>query len=223
MKDYGKMTLSQLKIDLKSRGAKISGRKRELVERLEAYDRNSNFNTQPEEVNKEYEMILPSSSNYKDVNKDTEFPVITYNDVRFYLQPLGKQLDIESVKNLYDQRFLKYFRSYKDSDSYFVRSECKAEMRKNMSYHVDVKIGFNDGIKECQCECAVGLGPTAHCKHVSTVLYACCQFLENQFIQTEETCTQQLQTFHQSKPYYHTITSCVPISRILMMADSRHV
>ncbi len=37
------MTVTQLKNELEKRGAKVSGRKKELVERLEAYDKHSNF------------------------------------------------------------------------------------------------------------------------------------------------------------------------------------
>ena len=41
--DYGKMTVAQLKNELERRGAKVTGRKKELIERLESYDKHSNF------------------------------------------------------------------------------------------------------------------------------------------------------------------------------------
>jgi hypothetical protein len=44
MASFGGMKLYQLKLELELRGAKTTGRKKELVERLEAYDRNQNFN-----------------------------------------------------------------------------------------------------------------------------------------------------------------------------------
>ncbi len=43
---YGRLTVPALKKELAQRGAKTSGRKAELVERLEAYDRNDNFGTE---------------------------------------------------------------------------------------------------------------------------------------------------------------------------------
>ena len=56
-------------------------------------------------------------------------------------------------------------------------------------------------VVQCQCECAAGMGPSATCKHVCTVLFALQMFYECGEIITEETCTQHLQTFHQTKPY----------------------
>jgi hypothetical protein len=40
---YGKWTVTVLKKELAARGAKLSGRKAELIDRLEAYDRNDDF------------------------------------------------------------------------------------------------------------------------------------------------------------------------------------
>ena len=50
-----------------------------------------------------------------------------------------------------------------------------------------------DGIK------TVGMGPDVHCKHVVLVLFALTTTRDG--IKTAETCTQQLQTFHQVKKY----------------------
>ena len=36
--DFGRLTVSQLKVELEKRGAKVTGRKKELVGRLEAYE-----------------------------------------------------------------------------------------------------------------------------------------------------------------------------------------
>ena len=45
--NYGKWTIPQLHQELRLRGARIEGRKQELVDRLEAYDRNRNFRRDP--------------------------------------------------------------------------------------------------------------------------------------------------------------------------------
>ncbi|KAL5006349.1 hypothetical protein ScPMuIL_015155 [Solemya velum] len=201
MKDYGTLSLSELKEELKSRGARLSGRKKELVERLESYDRNFNFG-KANEVEKEYEMFLPPISSYRDINQDSDFPPVNLASVNAYLGFVGQEID-EKTKQLFDQRFLKYLRLANDTD-FHVRSECKAEMKKTVSYKVDVKIDKNGSIGECQCECAVGMGPTAHCKHIRCVLYACYKFSTSNIIQTEETCTQKLQTFHQTKPFHRS-------------------
>lgn len=44
-----------------------------------------------------------------------------------------------------------------------------------------------------------GQGPDGHCKHIQTVLWGLVQFSSTGIIDTEETCTQQLQTFHKTK------------------------
>lgn len=37
---------------------------------------------------------------------------------------------------------------------------------------MDVFIAVDNTIEECQCECAAGEGPTAHCKHIIALLLA---------------------------------------------------
>ncbi|KAL5014449.1 hypothetical protein ScPMuIL_008719 [Solemya velum] len=144
MKDYGTLSLSELKEELKSRGARLSGRKKELVERLESYDRNFNFG-KANEVEKEYEMFLPPISSYRDINQDSDFPPVNLASVNAYLGFVGQEID-EKTKQLFDQRFLKYMRLAKDTD-FYVRSECKAEMKKTVSCKVDVKIEKNGSIE----------------------------------------------------------------------------
>ena len=68
---------------------------------------------------------------------------------------------------------------------YYISSVVWAEMRKQNSYKV----------------CGAGQGPSAHCKHVTTVLYALRRLTADGTILTEQTCTQVLRTFHQAKPY----------------------
>lgn len=65
-----------------------------------------------------------------------------------------------------------------------------AEMKKTVSYKVDLAVNSHGVIEEAQCECAVGQGPTAHCKHVGCVLYGLIQFSSKQELLTEQTCTQ---------------------------------
>ncbi|XP_014675887.1 PREDICTED: uncharacterized protein LOC106815876 [Priapulus caudatus] len=74
-------------------------------------------------------------------------------------------------------------------------------MKKTTSYKVDIKLDSNGVVLETQCECAVGQGPSAHCKHVGCTLHALSQFCEVATIITEVTCTQVLQSFHQAKPH----------------------
>jgi hypothetical protein len=43
--NFGHLTVDKLKLELAKRGAKTTGRKAELIERLEAYDRNQDFSS----------------------------------------------------------------------------------------------------------------------------------------------------------------------------------
>jgi len=65
----------------------------------------------------------------------------------------------------------------------------------------DVVLDKYSTVLQCQCECAAGMGPTAHCKHVRAVLYALCEFTRTKSVRTEQTCTQRLQTFHKTRTY----------------------
>ncbi|VDI07048.1 Hypothetical predicted protein [Mytilus galloprovincialis] len=200
MSNYGSWTLPELKKELKTRGAHVSGRKRELIERLESYDRNQNFGKETAED--EFNMTLSSSSIYKDMNSETDFSNFTSKSIDIYLEPMGKTLDTKA-KQLYNNRFLKYLRLGTENDLFFVKSECHAEMKRKITYKVDVCINKELTIMEAQCECAAGMGPTAHCKHACEVLFGMAQFSCFKELRTEETCTQRLQTFHQ----YEDITS----------------
>ncbi len=74
-------------------------------------------------------------------------------------------------------------------------------MKKNIIYCVDV-VSKEGVIVECQCECGVGMGPSAHCKHVQVVLCALLDFCSSKSFYSYQTCTQQLQTFHRAKQFY---------------------
>ncbi|XP_060084052.1 uncharacterized protein LOC132563310 [Ylistrum balloti] len=147
---YGLWDLPKLKRELRARGARISGRKNELIERLEAYDRNNDFGR--EELEPEFCMNVPSLECY---NNDTVFTEFRLEAIESYLLQMQKTVDNK-----------------------------------------------NGCVLEGQCECAAGMGPQAHCKHVCAVLYACYKFSIFKELLTEETCTKKLQTFHKSKPYY---------------------
>ena len=66
-----------------------------------------------------------------------------------------------------------------------------AELGKAVTYKVDVRIDSVGVVVEAQCECGAGQGPSAHCKHVTCVLYAAEQFCSSgQTPLCEITCTQ---------------------------------
>lgn len=192
MMDYRKMTVEQLKNELRKRGAKLSGRKGELLERLEAYDRNNNFGyNEPENVEK---MVVPEKLQYKDVNASSVVPAVNERmvDEFFYECEVNKISD--TAKRMYENKFLQFIQVC----GKYVKGCVAAEMRKKVSYCVDLKIE-DDSITETQCDCAVGAWPSAHCKHVMVVILALLDFAKKKECMTYDTCTSVIQNFHKPK------------------------
>ncbi|XP_062598497.1 uncharacterized protein LOC134259918 [Saccostrea cucullata] len=196
---YGSMTIIDLKNELRKRNARITGRKQELVDRLEAYDRNFNFG-KVDYTDPEFCMQLPSYDTYADVNSDTSFSGLSMDTVHSYFGRFEKKFENHFI-HLYDDNFLTYYRVSINTACTFIKGNCRAEMRKGVCYTIDIKLSNEGSVLEAQCECAAGMGPDTHCKHVAAVMYGAVMFAKNKFIKTEETCTQRLQTFHKSKRF----------------------
>lgn len=169
-----------------------------LCFRLEAYDRNQNFgkNDEPEP---EYYMTLPDPELYKDANADTKFCPLVLDTAVNYLEQFDKVLDNDS-KKLYADRFILFFRTVKDNGKIYVKARIKAEFMKT-HYDVDIAFTSDGGIIETQCECGAGMGPNGHCKHICCTLYASFKFATTGTVKLHETCTEKLQTFHQTKKF----------------------
>ena len=91
-----------------------------------------------------------------------------------------------------------------------IRAKCRAQMKTGVHYLVDVELDLDGLVWGAQCECAAGMGPSAHCKRVSAVLYGLCKrvlavlcgltvYKAEGGLKTTETCRQILQQFHAVK------------------------
>jgi hypothetical protein len=130
---------------------------------------------------------------------------------------MSKQLD-QTAKDLYDNRYINFARACVSDDltSAYFRAEVRASMKANVTYKVDVSQCKTGVVQECQCDCAAGMGPEAHCKHVQCLLLGLTDFVERKTIKTLETCTDVLQTFHQAKKH---LGSPVKASHILVHGE----
>ena len=117
-----------------------------------------------------------------------------------YLQSNDKLYEGKCCQ-FYEQRYTRFVRVAHASNLYYIGSVVWAEMKKQTSYKVDISLDTHGVVHEAQCECGAGQGHTAHCKHVTTVLYALHRLSVDGSVLTEQTCTQVLQTFHHVKPY----------------------
>jgi len=148
----------------------------------------------------EYRIQLPDQTSYVDIINCSQIPNVTLESLKSYLQANDKTFD-DKCKQLYEQRYMRLLRVSHFQNLYYVASVVWAEMKKQTSYKVDVSLDEHGIVSEAQCECGAGQGPTAHCKHVTTVLYALFRLRVDGTVLTEQTCTQVLQTFHRTKPY----------------------
>ena len=148
-----------------------------LYFRLEAYDRNSNFGKPDDVAGPDYKMSLPDVTLYSDIHSEKKLPGITLTRINSYLFAFDKELD-ENAISLYKEKYLVYIRSSSNDLFTYIKSSCRAQMRKSVTYDVDISIASDGHIHEAQCECAAGMGPNAHCKHVCAVLFACTEFIK---------------------------------------------
>ena len=86
-------------------------------------------------------------------------------------------------------RYIHYVCCAVCDDMVFVSAILWEEMGKADCYKVDVSITADGVIHESQCACTVQ-GPSAHCKHVQTVLYVLVAFSKGREILAEITCAQ---------------------------------
>jgi len=72
--NYGTWSISRLKNELSTRGAKVTGRKAELIERLEAYERNDDFRGQQT-------IFIPEATPMPNFPEISNFRTLTQSDV----------------------------------------------------------------------------------------------------------------------------------------------
>lgn len=145
-------------------------------------------------------MSLPKACDYKDVHADVKMPPISFETTSEFLSRYKVEFD-QTVIDLYNEEFLMYLRTCTADGMTYVRSACRAEMKKRINYTVDVSFRPNGSVQETQCECGAGEGPTGHCKHIRTVLFACSKFVKSGEVKVEASCTEKLQSFHKAKKH----------------------
>ena len=97
----------------------------------------------------------------------------------------------------FNYRYLLYIRvSHAPDDGHiYFKAACRAEMKKTVTYPIDVALTKHGFVHQSHCECAAGMGPYGHCKHICAVLCAILDFNKDQEVIRETSCTDQLQTF----------------------------
>ena len=189
MSDYGKLTVAQLKVELERRGAKVTGRKKELVERLEAYEKNCNFQSKSVvELPSLNPMPIWPNGTFSSLTQmhHAEVPKIRAEHIEQYV--LYRQVcdqtsaeDKNSLKKgaLMAKENIAALSFFKDSDSNqtFFSGIVNAAMKKKVQYSIKFVLNNSTGEIQCShCECPAGMGPHGTCKHVIAALMALSDF-----------------------------------------------
>ncbi|XP_063384478.1 uncharacterized protein LOC134670606 [Cydia fagiglandana] len=208
---YSFMTVVQLKNELRQRNASVTGKKADLIERLEAYDRNFNFGADPgPSEDPRYE--CPPVSCFKDINADSPIPPLDRHEIQAYFEKFNAQ---NKGKDMYESRCLLTARYASVGASTYFQGQCKAQMKK-VTYIVNVKVSKEGNIEQANCECAAGSGIEAHCKHVSVLLCAVEDMCRTKTIMVHQVTTQKLMTFKRPhKVFYRSPIQAqnLPMSR----------
>lgn len=90
-------------------------------------------------------------------------------------------------------RYCQFVRLAKGDDGTlpcYITGNVWAAMHSKVVYKVDLVINKDGVVQQAQCECGAGEAPSAHCKHVGTVLYGLLKFISTGDLITALTCTQ---------------------------------
>ena len=220
MTDKSRWKVKDYQKALAARGAKVSGRKKELVERLEAYERNDNFGAAPVLLGDDPLPDFPDISKFRTItiSNQGEVPKISRSHVEQYIlwrQCLDKEpnQDISAIKNgekmINEVLALSYFveQSPQATPSeevtgsvFYVSGIVAAEMRTKTTYNMKIVLDGDSGeVLQAHCEGPAGRGPTASCKHIAAVLLMLVKFVEEGELLVQLSCTEQLQTFKRPK------------------------
>ena len=163
--------------------------------------------------NEKYIIDCPDDTTYKDITASCIL-VLHDNFNSDYFKSININVKEEAGNKMYEENYLITLRIAYDREYIYLKGKVASEMRKQTVYIVNIKI-YNKAILETQCECATGSAPTAYCKHVRVVFNAISDFMKNKSFKTRLTCTEKLQSFHQTKKFkYSPIKSkSLPIAK----------
>lgn len=124
-------------------------------------------------------------------------------DFNEYLKMNEQVLEKEkNAEDLYKAGFLNFVKVGSLDEVYYIRGECRAQMRKRTVYTFTIVANEVGNVRECECECPAGVGPNASCKHILAGFYALDSFSTSKSLITAETTTQLLQSFHRPRHTY---------------------
>ncbi|XP_062603717.1 uncharacterized protein LOC134265512 [Saccostrea cucullata] len=191
--------VSRLKKELVDRGARTTGRKTQLIDRLRAYIRNDNFTPASIKLPEPSVVDWPTSG-FKQLQKDHHL----------ILRKISKE-QIEA-----------YF-IYRMADDRQARNDLKSITKGQLMYESDrvsyiykIKLDKKSGDPvNTHCECPAGKGPHGSCKHIAAVLLMIKEFTESRELRLGKSCTDTLMMFTKPKSSYDVKAENLPTKRKL--------
>ncbi|XP_041969662.1 uncharacterized protein LOC121726382 isoform X1 [Aricia agestis] len=117
---YSSWKLRELKEELNKRGAKVTGKKADLVKRLEFYDQNLQCGNQsPQSSQHGQNMDVPAAETFRDINSSVVLPKITKQHIQSYFDRFNKNIG-DAIK-LYESRYLYVLRSSQQGQDTFLK------------------------------------------------------------------------------------------------------
>ena len=107
-------------------------------------------------------------------------------------------------------RFIRFMRYCEQDDKIFMKTQCQAKMHRTTTYNIDISIDKYGNVLETQCECAAGMGPFAHCKHINSSFLPRLDHSAGKSMNLELTCTETIQTFHRPGRTDHDYFTLTP-------------
>ena len=108
-----------------------------------------------------------------------------------------------------------------DNVSFFLTGMVKKSMRK-LSYSTRIVINVDTiEVTASECECPVGIGPYAACKHVLGMLLMLAHFFKTGELLVQLSCTEQLQSFNRPSKKYEGPPMKV-INQYILRFDEEH-
>ncbi|XP_071150729.1 uncharacterized protein [Mytilus edulis] len=211
--DYITWSVPALKKELSLRGAVTRGRKTYLIERLNAYDRNKNFQEEPVILPEPLDVGWPVSG-FRQLLAEHKMvlPKITKEqiDAYFVYRLAGDKQCAADIKALtkgqlmYDSNRVQACSiNFKDTNI-FLSGIVGAAMKQKVSYNYKIRLDKKTGDPlNSHCECPAGRGPHGTCKHLAAVFLMMEDFVNNGALKVEKTCTENLQMFNKPKSTYH--------------------
>ena len=210
MEEFKGYTVNKLKIELKNLGAKTSGKKAELIDRLLAYRRNNNFAEPPVLLPETVSFPEWPSKNFRSIVESDRsgIPKIRLEHVEQYV--LHRQASDKSSaadnKAIYRGNLMKNGSiqamsccKNKSGEKVFFSGIVAAAMKKKVTYNLKIVLSNIGEVQNSECDCPCGKGPHATCKHVTACLLLLVDFVEKGVLEIEKSSTENLQSFKKPK------------------------